>query len=262
MNKRISVSGLCFPTLDLVGTIDVLRGVEAGRTTLQARKFRSIGWDSGIEAVSSSGIEVAGLVASFPETLGDRSTWSEIRADLIETIDAAVVLGAPMVYNVTGPMLDAGRQASFESYAELVEPVVSHANAVGVALAVEPTLPSFAWVSFVHSLADVEDLGSRTGLGVCLDLRHVWNEPTLQAYLERDIGRVAMVQIGDSIDGSDGPEAVVPGDGIIPLVDRIGRIEKAGYQGVYDLELAGPLIDAEGHVSSVRRGVALLESIL
>ncbi|WP_179278038.1 sugar phosphate isomerase/epimerase [Rhodococcus sp. 14-2470-1a] len=262
MNSRISVSGLCFPSLDLVSTVDTLQEIGAGRTTLQARKFRSIGWGAGIETVRQSGIEVAGLVASYPETLADRATWDAIRADLTDTVDAAVALGSPMIYNVTGPLLDGGRRVSLEAYAELIEPVVSYASDGGVAMAVEPTLSSFAWVSFVHSLAEVQELDSRTGLGVCLDLRHVWDDPGFQDYLNSAIGRVALVQVGDTVDGADGPEPAVPGDGVIPLAERIDRIEKAGYDGIYDLELVGPRIDIVGHVESVRRGVALLESIL
>ncbi|RZL83662.1 MAG: sugar phosphate isomerase/epimerase [Rhodococcus sp. (in: high G+C Gram-positive bacteria)] len=206
MHTRISVSGLCFPTLDLAASLGALHDVGAGWTTLQARKFRETGWDRGIERVESSGIAVAGLVAEFPEDLGDPQTWTVSRAKMIEALDAAAALKAPTVYSVTGPAM--------------------------------------------------------CDLGLCLDLFHVWDDPDLAEYLGEAADRITLVQIGDCVFDGTSPEKAVPGDGVVPLAEIIGQVARAGYNGVFDLELAGPRIDEEGNVAAARRGVAFLESAL
>lgn len=262
MHTRISVSGLCFPTLDLAASLGALHDVGAGWTTLQARKFRETGWDRGIERVESSGIAVAGLVAEFPEDLGDPQTWTVSRAKMIEALDAAAALKAPTVYSVTGPGISEIRSRSVTAFARFIEPVTAHAKEVGVELSIETTLPSFAWVSFLHSLEDARQVSAMCDLGLCLDLFHVWDDPDLAEYLGEAADRIALVQIGDCVFDGTSPEKAVPGDGVVPLAEIIGQVARAGYNGVFDLELAGPRIDEEGNVAAARRGVAFLESAL
>jgi sugar phosphate isomerase/epimerase len=57
----------------------------------------------------------------------------------------------------------------------------------------------------------------------------------------------------------------VPGDGDIPIARILGIVLDAGYEGVFDLELIGDAIAAEGYDAGVPRAVerlgALLESL-
>ena len=56
-----------------------------------------------------------------------------------------------------------------------------------------------------------------------------------------------LVQVSDYVLGDrTAPCRAVPGDGAIPLERILGDVLDAGYGGVFDLELVGPRIDAEG----------------
>jgi sugar phosphate isomerase/epimerase len=58
------------------------------------------------------------------------------------------------------------------------------------------------------------------------------------------------------------PDRRVPGDGDIPLERVLGAVLDAGYQGVFDLELVGPKIDAEGYDAAIPRAIELLDALL
>ena len=54
----------------------------------------------------------------------------------------------------------------------------------------------------------------------------------------------------------------VPGDGAIPLERILGDVLDAGYTGVFDLELVGPRIDAEGARPATTRAAETLSRML
>ena len=62
------------------------------------------------------------------------------------------------------------------------------------------------------------------------------------------IDLIRLVQVSDFAVGTLAtPDRLVPGDGDIPLARILGQVLDAGYAGVFDLELIGPKIDAEGY---------------
>jgi sugar phosphate isomerase/epimerase len=75
--------------------------------------------------------------------------------------------------------------------------------------------------------------------------------------------RCRLVQLSDYVFGDRAlPARAVPGDGAIPLEPIIGMLLEAGYTGVFDLELLGPRIDAEGPTAAVARGAAHVSTLL
>ena len=57
-------------------------------------------------------------------------------------------------------------------------------------------------------------------------------------------------------------QRLVPGDGDIPIARILRTVVDAGYSGVFDLELIGDAITAEGYDAAVPRAVGALGSIL
>ena len=57
-------------------------------------------------------------------------------------------------------------------------------------------------------------------------------------------------------------QRLVPGDGDIPIARILGDVLDAGYAGVFDLELIGAAIDAEGYDAAVPRAVDALGAML
>jgi sugar phosphate isomerase/epimerase len=74
---------------------------------------------------------------------------------------------------------------------------------------------------------------------------------------------IGLVQVSDYVLGDRiTPCRAVPGDGAIPLERLIGDILEAGYQGLFDLELVGPRIVAEGPREATKRAAENLSEIL
>jgi sugar phosphate isomerase/epimerase len=57
-------------------------------------------------------------------------------------------------------------------------------------------------------------------------------------------------------------QRLVPGDGDIPIARILRTVLDAGYPGVFDLELIGDAIAAEGYDAAVPRAVDALGAIL
>lgn len=263
MDPRISVSGLCFLELPLPAVVVELQRLGARTTTLIAGGVKAFGVDRTQDLLASSGIAVAGLIGTLPRHLADPQTWEASRSALIEDLDAAVLLGAPAVYTVTGPLIDGDESASFEAFGRFIEPVVAHAREVGVALAIEPTLPVYASFSFTHTLESALRLASQCDIGICLDVFHIWDDPDLSRALKDSMDRVVLVQIGDSTLDADGNrQKQIPGIGSVPMADLIAQIIDAGYRGPFDLEIDGPFIDAVGSSVAAERAVAFLDRTL
>jgi len=72
-----------------------------------------------------------------------------------------------------------------------------------------------------------------------------------------------LVQLCDYVPGDrTTPCKSVPGDGVIPLERIVGDLLELGYQGVFDLELVGQRIVAEGHRAAFKRGAEMLSELL
>jgi sugar phosphate isomerase/epimerase len=72
-----------------------------------------------------------------------------------------------------------------------------------------------------------------------------------------------LVQVSDYVLGDrTAPCRAVPGDGVIPLDRILGDVLEAGYQGVFDIELVGPRIAAEGARAATQRAAQTVSEIL
>jgi sugar phosphate isomerase/epimerase len=72
-----------------------------------------------------------------------------------------------------------------------------------------------------------------------------------------------LVQVSDYVLGDRvTPHRAVIGDGTVPVERLCGQLLELGYRGVFDLELTGPRIDAEGHRAAFARAAENLSEIL
>ena len=118
-------------------------------------------------------------------------------------------------------------------------------------------------IHIAHTLADTLTLADIAGIGICLELHACWMEAGLQNLIRRATSRTGLVQVSDYVLGDrTAPCRAVPGDGTIPLRRILGDVLDAGYRGVFDLELVGPRIDAEGARNATARGARRLSELL
>ena len=96
-----------------------------------------------------------------------------------------------------------------------------------------------------------------------MELNACWAERGLAETIRKGADRIRLVQVSDFTIGTvASSQRLVPGDGDIPIERILGRVLDAGYAGVFDLELIGDAITAEGYDAAVPRAVDALGGIL
>ena len=166
-------------------------------------------------------------------------------------LDDAAVLGADSFVMVVGGLpkgskdIATARAHVVEGTAQLLE----YGTKLGVRIALEPLHPVYtAERSCLTLLGEALDMCQQIegavlepGLGVCLDVYHVWWDPNLK----RDIARAGLEK---RIFGFHVCDWLVPtvdvlndrgmmGDGVIDIPSIRAEVEKAGYQGLIEVEI-------------------------
>lgn len=181
---------------------------------------------------------------------------------LRETLRLAAESGAGFVYGTTGPLGARRPEEAVERFIEAVAPLAEYARSLGVPLCIETTNPQFADIDFVHTFRDTVALAESSGLGLVIDLHPIWTEPGLPALLDRVSAGATMVQVSDYIPGTRTLARSVPGSGVIPLADLLGRIIDAGFTGPIDLELFANGRGDGTDAAELRRGAEHVTAVL
>lgn len=262
MHPRVTAHPNAFPKSDpLAADLTRLRRLGIERHSLHRAKLEATGHEAARRLVRDSGIEVTHVIHSTMFTLEEPAAWPVEAGLLIDSIDTAAELGAPLLYGTTGP---AGALEWDEAIARLDEALAAprvHAAKRGVELLLETTNPQYADIDCLHTARDTLVAAERLGVGVCLDVAASWTEPDLAATIVRAAPLTRLVQVADYAPGTRTLARAVPGDGIVPLDRIIGRILDTGYTGLFDLELVDNPPGAAGD-AALARGVAYLGALL
>ncbi len=192
---------------------------------------------------------------------GEASRASLGRAQ--QDIDLAAAVGATVMYGLVGLRTADRWDACADAYVNAAGGLAGYAADRNVTLAIEPTSWLYADLTFIHTFHDALLVAPRAGMGVCLDAFHVWTEAGLREEIGEHAGLVAHVQLSDMTPGARAlPCRAVPGDGNVPLAAVVRWLLDAGYPGVFDCELNGPAIDAEGHHAAAARAAGWLDKLL
>jgi sugar phosphate isomerase/epimerase len=120
--------------------------------------------------------------------------------------------------------------------------LADEAERLGLRLALEPfQLEGIESWSIVNTLSDAAELIDEVGapaIGIQFDTWHLWNTPHLLDEIEQHAHRFAGVHVDDWRDPTRGwADRVLPGDGIIDLPSILAALDRAGWDGFYDLEI-------------------------
>lgn len=181
---------------------------------------------------------------------GGMFTWSTDaeRQAMLDTnrmaIEEAATLGAQCLVVVVGGLAPGSKDmpAAREQVAEALATLLPEARAAGVTLAIEPLHPMYAADrACVNTLGQANDLCDLLGdgIGVAVDIYHVWWDPALATEIAR---------AGDRILGFHVCDWLVPtthllldrgmmGDGVIDIPAIRAMVEKAGYDGHAEVEI-------------------------
>ncbi len=216
-----------------------------------------------IAQLRALGIRPATLITGCFD-LGQPETWDNTRVTVNECVDLVASMGGGSVYFTPGRTTGAPWSEVLRLLAQAVEPSLAYSQQCGVALAIEPSLRTD--VSFVNTMRDAIDVAERTGLKLIADFGNCWMERDLREVLRLAAPHICLVQICDVCIGRPGkPSAggrVHVGEGDLPLRRLMNEVLDTGYQGLFDLEVLGPAIEAEGYAAALPRGVERASTLL
>lgn len=264
MHPRVCLHQVAFINDSTASFVEHCRAIGVGHMTLVTPLLmRPGGVAEAQRALQPGGTRVTTVnhpFATFPDLERD---GGEAAAKLTEAIGIAATLGAPNIYLVTGGRGSLTWEEAADRFAGLIAPCLAEAREKGVRLLVETASAFNVDIHIAHTLDDTIRLADIAGIGVCIELHACWYEGGLAEKFRRTMPNTGLVQVSDYVLGDrTAPCRAVPGDGAIPLTRILGDILEAGYEGVFDLELLGPRIDAEGNRAATKRAAENLSEIL
>ncbi|MCJ8156134.1 sugar phosphate isomerase/epimerase [Sphingomonas sp. LaA6.9] len=264
MHPRVSLHQVCFIGESNTAFIDICRKIGVRNAVMVSPKLLAPDALGGVRSILAHGeprIEALNHVfATFPDLSSDSGQAS---STFLDVIDAAESLGARSIYLLTGGRGPLAWEEAADRFAALVAPGVAAARQRGIAVLIENASALYADIHIAHSLADTIALAERADTGVCIDLFACWAEASLKEHFRRVVPRLELVQVSDYVLGDRAlPARAVPGDGVVPLERILGDILHTGYEGVFDIELIGPRIEAEGNVAAATRAAERVSGML
>lgn len=120
--------------------------------------------------------------------------------------------------------------------------VAREAESIGLRIALEPFQREGieSW-SIANTLGDaaqlIDEIGS-PAVGIQFDVWNLWNTPDLFDEIERYADRIAGVHVSDWRDPTRGwADRVLPGAGVANVPAILGALDRAGWDGFYDIEI-------------------------
>ncbi len=200
-----------------------------------------------LEQLATSGLGSASAVPAIPSVLplphleGPADPGERIEC-LCASVHRLAAFGPTAIVCLTGPAGDRDPDGARALAVDGLRTVAAEAERAGVRLALEPFQREGIedW-SLVNTLAEaaalIDEIGS-PAVGIQFDVWHLWNTPDLLDEIERHVRLIAAVHVNDWREPTRGwADRALPGDGAADLPGILAALERAGWQGYYDLEI-------------------------
>jgi sugar phosphate isomerase/epimerase len=205
-----------------------------------------VGEAEALACLRNNGLAVFGFNRAGPLLATDSEDRRSLMDVAKKSVDRAVAFAADHVLIFPGGLpagshdLPGARRQSEECIAELLE----HARQYGIRLALEPLHPMVTGDrSCIVTLTHANDICDRLGrgLGIVIDVYHVWWDDRLQAEIARAgaSSRILGFHVNDWLVPTRHllRDRGMMGDGIIDLPAVWEMVHKAGYRGPIEVEI-------------------------
>jgi sugar phosphate isomerase/epimerase len=214
-----------------------IRGISPWRD-----QVAQMGLSDAKRSIREKGLTVTGLCR------GGFFTAKDWRDDNRRAIEEAHKLGAQCLVLVVGGLLPGSKDLfrSRERIRDGIATILPEAKKAGIPLAIEPLHPmqaaERACINTLEQALDICDaLGD--GIGVAVDVYHVWWDPKLQSQIARAGKRILAHHICDWLVPTRDllNDRGMMGDGVIDLPLIRSWVEAAGYSGFQEVEIFSEL---------------------
>jgi len=225
-----------------------IRGIAPWREQLQ-----EMGVVPAAQAIRGHGLTVTGLCRGGMFSAADAAGRKAAIDDNLRAVDQAHALGAQCLVLVAGGLPSGSKDlyAAREQVRDGIATILPHSRRAGVALAIEPLHPMYAadracinTLGQALDLCDALDPHEEGGLGVVVDVYHVWWDPRLEEQIARaGRARLLALHICDWLVPTRDllNDRGMMGDGVIDLPRIRSWMQRAGYAGFHEVEIFSEL---------------------
>jgi sugar phosphate isomerase/epimerase len=229
--------------------IDALRRHRIGGIAPWRDEVAEVGAKTAARMIRDNGLVVTGLVRGGFFPAADRKGRQAAIDDNRRAIEDAATLGARCLVIVAGglPQETKDLAGAREMVRDGLGEILDHARSSGVPLAIEPLHPMYcadrACVNTARQALDLcDELAGRSGegMGIAVDVYHVWWDPELKAQIERaGDRRLLAFHLSDWLVPTTDLllDRGMMGDGVIDIPLIRSWMEAAGYRGMHEVEI-------------------------
>jgi sugar phosphate isomerase/epimerase len=203
-------------------------------------KLAEYGLDQAVRHIKDAGLRVSGLCRGGMFTTDPAPAGADNR----RAVDEAHALGADSLVMVVGGLPPGSKDLAGvrQIVAEGIAALAPYAQQAGVKLALEPLHPmTCADRSVLSTAAQALDLADAVGqgVGVALDVYHLWWDPVLPASITRAQGRIHGFHVCDWLVPTQDLvfDRGMMGDGVIGIPGIRALVDAAGYDGMIEVEI-------------------------
>ncbi|WOI55883.1 sugar phosphate isomerase/epimerase family protein [Palleronia sp. LCG004] len=207
-------------------------------------KLHEMGTRTAARAIRDAGLQVSGLCRGgwFTESGAiDQGVVDDNR----RAVDEAAAIGAECLVMVVGGLARGSKDLprAWDLVEEGLARTLEHARGAGVKIAIEPLHPMYAADrACVNTTAHALDICDRLGggIGVALDVYHVWWDPDLAAQIARaGSARIMAFHVCDWLVPTRDllTDRGMMGDGVIDIPRLRGLVEAQGFDGLAEVEI-------------------------
>lgn len=243
-HSALAINSATVKTLDLQQLCDAC--ARAGITTIAPWRdlVQAVGIPQAGKIIRDAGLKVTSLVRAGLFTAADEAGRRAAIDDNRRALDEAVGIGAANLLLIAGGLPPGSKDivGAREQVRDGLATLLPHARQANMPLALEPLHPmTAADRGCVTTLGNANDLCDELGdgLGVAIDVYHVWWDPTLPREIARAGKRILGYHVCDWLVPTTDllADRGMMGDGIIDLKSIRKVVEDAGYDAPVDVEI-------------------------
>jgi sugar phosphate isomerase/epimerase len=244
---QVSISQITTLTSSFGDDVDTYRRAELDAIGIWELKLGEGSDTEALERLEASGLGRASAVPLIPSILPlplmDGPDDPSERVDAIcASLHRLAAFRPGGVVCLTGPAQGRDEDEAREIVVDGLRTIGDEAERAGVRVGLEPVNrvggENWTIVSSIAEAVELLEAASRPSLGIQFDSWHLWNTETLYDDIARECRRFVGVHIADWREPTRSwADRVLPGDGAADVPAIVGALDRADWNGYYDVEI-------------------------
>lgn len=242
------------------------RRFDIPRVALWHQKLAMCGEEKALDLLAEHPVAVTSLYHGGGFLDADELRWGDPAADAIEAVRLAARVGARDMVVVSGDRGNFTKGHAKRLLVESLRRLADAAGEAGVHIALAPLHRSqsrgSSFLVDLEETIEVVDRALHSRLGVALDLLASWDDPCFLARVNELVPWLRVVTISDTTTRRRGAgHQCVPGDGMVPLAERLQALCHAGYAGPIECRVLTSDRDSSGYDDLIARCLAAFDRL-